>query len=115
MRRQTYHPDDDEINGDDVVQEARHDQDEDAGDKRDERSYADDGEVHIMSLRVAPAGAAPLAPQPQVSCLDNVINAMCISLCFASRIMHVRLKATRMSGGKLCLPLICQCREALLS
>jgi hypothetical protein len=68
-----------------------------------------------MSLRVAPAGAAPLAPQPRVSGLDNVINAACISVSFTSRIMHVRLKATRMSGGKFYLLLICQCRKALLS
>ena len=34
----------DEVDGDDVVQQPRHDQDQNAGDKGDERRYVSDGE-----------------------------------------------------------------------
>jgi hypothetical protein len=44
---QPYH---DEIDGDDVVQQARHDQDQNSGDKGGERRYVTDGKNHCKLL-----------------------------------------------------------------
>src|SRR6185437_9472128 len=49
---QSHDPDDDEVDRDDVVEQSRHHQDEDAGDQRDEgREHEMDMEIHGYSPR----------------------------------------------------------------
>ena len=53
LREQAEQADDDEIERDDVVQQPRHDQDQDAGDERDQRRQRQGREVHVVSFQWA--------------------------------------------------------------
>src|SRR5258706_12255238 len=52
------HADDDQVDGDDVIEELRHQQDEDAGNEGDNRLHADRYDVHARDLRTAGATAS---------------------------------------------------------
>src|SRR5690554_3972166 len=73
-RKQADQADDDEIEGDDVVEQARHDEDQNAGNQRHQRS---EGNVNHVDSLSRPA-ASISAPHPAAVLGEAINQAACL-------------------------------------